>query len=165
MSAGTCEKCGTEPGTPHTFLYGKVDVSSVMSGTTTTTTTHSQVKGEASASIGSRCIESLRKGSIRRQTIGLVIFSTLILAGIAFFVVGSSDGIKIAGFLGAAAALFAVCIFIILLVTERKKTAQTYGEELAIALRKPDLKGQGFDGFWSQADWAQTLRAAEMRRR
>ena len=37
---------------------------------------------------------------------------------------------------------------------ERNKSKQTAGEELAIKLRRRPLKKDGFDGFWTQKEWA-----------
>jgi len=157
----TCENCGNEDGDPYTFLYGTV--SSVGAGTGTIRTT-SEIKGRRTVDLGERCVTEFRAFKIRRAVIGLVVSSLLLLTGVGLFILGPSDGPRIVGGMGGAAAAIATMVFGNKYGLERRSTMQTHGEEVGIELHRKELKKQGHDGMWTQQAWADKLNAAAKQR-
>ncbi|MEX2459132.1 MAG: hypothetical protein WD770_09115 [Actinomycetota bacterium] len=156
MSAATCEKCGTEPGHPYTFLYGTVTTTPAGPNTTRVT---QEITGRQTVSLGERCVEAFRVRKLRKWRIAIVVWSALILTGIGLIVFASSDGPKIVGLLGGAVAAIGLIIALIMNWSERKSTKQTHGEELGIELHKKELKKQGYSQLYSQQGWQDHMNA------
>jgi hypothetical protein len=166
MSEFTCEKCGQEPGTAYTFLFGRIDVEVLQNlPTLTETRTTKRVEHRETVMLGQHCVEAWR-GRERRMVLSWVLISlaVLVIAPVPA-VVGfegmdaSMDAVETIGILVALVALLALIVNSLGYYFEIRKSAQTVGESLAIRLRRAELKKNGVTGFWTQEDWANEIRA------
>ncbi|MEX2459134.1 MAG: hypothetical protein WD770_09125 [Actinomycetota bacterium] len=156
MSVRTCEKCGSEPGSPYTFLYGTT--TSTPTGPNTTRTVE-EVKGTETVYLGERCLDERRAAARRSYSAVSVISSIVMLAAIGMAIFGGS-GLRIVGILGAAVALVPL-IFSLLMrwVAGTQHGAQeALGVGFAIELRRMDLRKQGYPNVWTKEAWANKVR-------
>jgi NADH:ubiquinone oxidoreductase subunit K len=154
-----CERCGSEPGSPYTFLYG----ASVTHDTGPNTyRTQYTLKGLHTMFLGSRCVG--RRKARARISLGVSILIVLIAGAMLLFGVESGDQTIVYGvpivvvFLVGIGALIGVIGSGIMMAVYRD--SEKAGTDEAEKLGKREMKRRGFNFTTTPDNWA-SLKARE----
>ena len=144
----TCDKCGTADGEVFHFHYGKeLSKTRDLHIDGMVLTTKYGVAGTQSAAVCDTCIV--------RHRITMAIQWALITAasvGFAIWAYRPPEGWGLLGLLAFLAALLGIA-FMAKLIESLFSRRDTHGEEVAIAVKKGELREQGFDVFWSTTEF------------
>lgn len=153
-----CEKCGQYEGEAYSFNYGKEKSSTTSHiGHANIRTTKYEVAGTRDGAVCDNCIK-------RRRVTRLVVFGLMIVvgAGLAWWASGwdqfkdperISEAVRLQMFtLGVAGLLGLIGLWGLLPTVFVSK--RTYAENMLIALKKDELRKQGFDAFWNNKNFS-----------
>jgi NADH:ubiquinone oxidoreductase subunit K len=158
-TSSSCEKCGSEPGRPYTFLYGNSE--SHQTGTNTYRTQYA-IKGLHTMHLGDRCVG--RRKVRTRIWLGVSLAIVLVAGLMLLFGVESGEQTMVYGvpifvvFMGGIAALLSAIVAGIMLAVYRDPVKA--GTDEAEKLGKREMKGRGFNFTTSPEGWA-SLKARE----
>ncbi|GEM_PF-5894383 len=153
----TCEKCGQQ-GNIYAFHFGKKQSETSQTfGNKTIYTTKYNVAGKIAAAACNKCIR-------RRRIIRLVVFGLMITAavGIALWASGwdqFKDRARISEVVRLQMMTFGVAgilglIGLLGVFPNLFASKTTYAENFIIALKKRELRKQGFDTFWNTKNFS-----------
>jgi hypothetical protein len=158
-----CEKCGRHPGDVYPFYYGrKKSSTSRRQGNRVITTTSYDVAGRDVGAACSTCV--LRHRIIEAVKFALIIFVCAGVGWLAYIHEGFSDRTNagqppaLVNVLLMIAAPFGALIGLINLLTSAFASEATHGENSIIALKKGELRKQGFNSFWTTASYVKLRR-------
>jgi hypothetical protein len=153
----TCAKCGQPKGDLYSFYYGKfVSSTSTNYGKVTVRKRKYDIAGDKLAALCNECIGHHRK-------IRLIVFGVMTVVGAALALWAANmntfadparirEAVQFQMFtLGVAGILGLIGLWKLLanLLTSKK----THAENILIALKKGELRQQGFDTFWNHRDF------------
>lgn len=168
----TCAKCGNEgEGSTYGFVYGtttgtETDYRGGPYQTIRTTTTHYKIHAPEQVFLCDTCITGRLEKERRLVT---RVFGTLaVVLALAGVSVGIVDVVQhntlIFSFVMLVFAAFLSGVMLWLRRHLRTARARTeHGEGLAMELRKPALREQGFDLFWSARQYAEMIRTGRLK--
>ncbi len=158
----TCEKCSQNGGDIYSFHYGKKNSeTSRRVGNATIYTTKYDIAGEKNAAVCGKCIR-------HRRIIRLVVFGLMITvgAGLALWASGwdqFKDPTRIREAVQLQMATLGVAgilglIGLLGLLPSLFASKNTHAENMIIALKKDELRKQGFDTFWNNKNFSKLRR-------
>ena len=164
MSTMICERCGTSPGTPHTFHYGRtapVDepegvvyhASAYLSDTGAHETF--QLGGVEAVTLCEHCLGKARRHHAARM-LRTWVRMPLIAAAYAVLVIGviawaaTGDWGQSAIWLGVGLVVTAIAYVVAYLTIEDEDFAQ----HTAVDVHAERLREQGWDAFWTDNEFA-----------
>lgn len=152
-----CEKCGRDEGEVYHFHYGKkLSETGERMGADIHVTKKYHVAGEMSVAACNRCVTSY----LIKIALGLLLL-TAALAGFAIWAYSYPSQrpdnvlttfeamLKFASFLAGLSGL----AFFALLIKSLFSGKDIHGEDLAISMKKGELRIQGFDTLWNSEEY------------
>ena len=150
-----CANCGNEflAGKPYRFYYGKQGETDFP--THKTTRTRYAISGSEDAFLCDPCVDRKIDTRARNTALGVFILTlslALLRLALDAYVPQSAPMERIIGF--PMAFIFALIIFKGIQSWKKGKQREEEGQRLAIMARKPALRSQGFDAFFTQAEFS-----------
>jgi hypothetical protein len=159
-----CERCGSDAGTPFSFLYGTSTVDSgEIDPMVLEVLTTDAVVSTGTAVLCATCVRADHRREVLRFAGSTALF---VVTGVGLTLVGYGQaGTDLEG---AGIALFLVGLFLLLiaigtivgLAMTLITGPETAGEELAIKVHRRTLRQRGFDAFWIHEAWSNHVHAA-----
>lgn len=156
-----CENCGQQAGDPYSFYFGKkISATSRRVGNRVVTTTRYDVAGKRDGAACDGCV-------LRRRLTMTALFALLVAVSAgagwsAYLEISGPMGLVKDGAIFSMLLLFAAFLGVVLgisfLLENLFGSRAFHGDNLVMALKKDELRKQGFNAFWNNNKYSRLRR-------